>query len=146
MATRAVPRGAVHHHVLSLVKSNSACLRHFLLHTSVPFHEIIPANIQQARRKMLPLNNDYLIVKPDDILEIQGKEELIVPVTYTGGKYHIEKVDTGRADARYVSVLVMENTGEGIFRLGTSGHQLSRIVYVIDSNEVDHLVVQCSVE
>ncbi|GFT49150.1 integrase_H2C2 domain-containing protein [Trichonephila clavipes] len=58
MSTRVVSQCAVHHHVLSLVNSNSARLRHFLLHTSVPFHEITPRNIQQARGKMLHIKNE----------------------------------------------------------------------------------------
>ncbi|GFU32951.1 hypothetical protein TNCV_4155411 [Trichonephila clavipes] len=68
MATRAAPRCAVHYHALSLVKLNSARLRHFLLHTSVPFHEITPINIQQAKRKMLHINNVKTIVAEDLVI------------------------------------------------------------------------------
>ncbi|GFV16315.1 PC4 domain-containing protein [Trichonephila clavipes] len=42
-------------HSLSLVKSSSTCLRHILLHTSVPFHEITSNKYPATERKDLTM-------------------------------------------------------------------------------------------
>ncbi|GFV38197.1 hypothetical protein TNCV_4791831 [Trichonephila clavipes] len=57
-----------HSHALSSVKSSSTRLRHILLHTFVPFHEITPTNIQQPRGKMLHIKNMSTRIKMSSMI------------------------------------------------------------------------------